>query len=40
MESAEGALLTRGKQEVSRLLAAGTYLSILLSKQVESLLST
>jgi hypothetical protein len=40
MESAEGALLTRGKQEVSRLLAAGTYLFILLSKQVESLLST
>ena len=39
-ESAEGALPTRGKQGVSRRFAAGTHLFILLSKQVEILIST
>lgn len=40
MESAEVALPTRGKQEVSRLSADGTYLFILLFPQVEILIST
>ena len=39
MESADGIYFRRGKQGVSR-FTAGTHLFILLSKQVEILIST